>query len=178
MTYKKSFRTIAGLNNNRTVSKSEARGHSIYAVDLHLNLAFKFRGDQINQYIPFPLTRTGSNQLWVAAEQHPVSWLLPYPHLRLLEPHKKTWESRQDHPTLALNPILSVFLVLVLLASDLEPLSTNFLQKDAPFGWPIYVLITVFLRPFCPTSVSFWLYTRQPASEPYLQMQEDSALKG
>lgn len=55
----KTFRTTAGLNNNRTVS----RGHSIYALDLHLNSAFKFRGEQIGLYITFLLTRPGQNSI-------------------------------------------------------------------------------------------------------------------
>lgn len=61
----KSFRTIAGLNsNNRNADFSRletASGRSIHAVDLHLNSAFQFRGDQLGQYIT--LARLGPDQL-------------------------------------------------------------------------------------------------------------------
>lgn len=45
------------------LSRLEAKGHSIYTLDLHLNCVFILRGDWVGQSISLLLPKTGVNQL-------------------------------------------------------------------------------------------------------------------
>lgn len=161
----KSFGTIAAWHNSRNAafSRLEARGHSIYTVDLHLNSVFKFRGDQRGQYITILLARPSPTSFeWLLALT--TLKLLPCPPLRLLRPWKKPWESRSDHPTLALYLIFLMF-------SSFSPVGFTpgtslrlVPQSDTPFGWPTWILTSASRGPICLTPVPLWLHTRQPAA--------------
>lgn len=174
-----SFRIIAGWNyRNAAFSRLEARGDFIYAIDLHLNSPLKFKGDLRGQKCHSSACQGWStlalSDCWTSSPQ----WFLPCSHLWLLEPHKISWESRQGQPIM--QPIFSVVLVLVQLASHLEPHSTQSLHNSAPFGWPPGSWLVPLWGPFCFTQFHFGctqgnvLLTQAP--EPDLQRQEDSAL--